>query len=177
MRSSVVLGIIATLAAAGCGCHHATCREPCAGTAAVVGSTPAVQPAPLAAQESLDRSESTYQAPRSYQTERRYNEVPAEPGGKTYGHADDYTWLIGRLQKISTPTEQWKIRYAPLDEEDQWGGSMVLAPDARLAQYRDGEVVYLEGQIIAPRPSLYRLRIIRPFGARLSAAESEEFTE
>lgn len=179
MRYGTAVGVVAALVAAGCGCHHSSCREPCAGTAAVAGPPPNVYAVP----SNPAHTEPSYQSRPTYPTERRIQDVPAVPGNRTYGHAEDYTWLIGRLQKISTPTEQWKIRYAPIDEEDQWGGSMVLAPDARLARYNDGDIVYLEGQIIAPRPSLYvsgplyRLRSIRPFGARLSAVETEGVQE
>lgn len=179
MRSSVALGLIAVLTAAGCCCHRSCCREQCPGKAALQGPPPqemsSIQSAPTP-------TEPSYRARQSYPTQRRVNETPAS-GDKTYGHADNYTWLIGRLQRVSTPNEQWKIRYAPLDEEDQWGGSMVLAPDARLTSYNDGDIVYLEGQIIAPRPSLYisgplyRVRIIRPFGSRLSEVETENLTD
>jgi hypothetical protein len=179
MRYSVVAGLVFALAAAGCCCHRSTCREPCAGTAAVTGPAPQAYAEP----SNPTDTEPSYQTHRSYPTQRRSQDIPAAPGGKTYGHAEDYSWLIGRLQRISTPNDQWKIRYAPIDEEDQWGGSMVLAPDARLAKYTDGDVVYLEGQIIAPRPSLYvtgplyRLRMIRSFGASLSAVERESVPE
>lgn len=181
MRSSVALGLIAVLTAAGCCCHRSSCREQCPGKASFEGPPPQEMSSTI--QSAPTQGEPSYRTPQSYQTKRRLDQVPDPSGDQTYGHANDYTWLIGRLQRISTPTEQWKIRYAPLDEEDQWGGSMVLAPDARLGSYTDGDIVYLEGQIIAPRPSLYisgplyRVRLIRPFGSRLSAVETGDLTE
>ncbi len=85
-----------------------------------------------------------------------------------YGHDKEYNWLIGRLQRVHVRGGEWKIRYAPLDEIDQWGGSMVLAPDIRLEEFSDGELIYVEGEILVERPSLYlagplyRIRTVRP---------------
>lgn len=84
-----------------------------------------------------------------------------------FAHARDYSWLVGQLQLVHSPQHQWKIRYAALDENEQWGGSMILAPDARLDQWKDGDMVYVEGEILSDRPSLYlagplyRIRCIR----------------
>lgn len=101
-------------------------------------------------------------------------EQPApEPEARTVptpenGHAKDYRWLIGRLQRVHSPKHEWKLRYAGLDEEDEWGGSMILAQDARLDEWNDGDLVYVEGEILRDRPSvylagpLYRVRAIHP---------------
>lgn len=75
--------------------------------------------------------------------------------GPLYGHAEDYTWLVGQLQRIHMPGGKWKLRYTPIDEEDRWGGSVVLAPDIRLTKFEDGENVYVEGEVLNPRASLY----------------------
>lgn len=91
-----------------------------------------------------------------------------EPQTKVYRHAEDYRWLVGQLQRVHTPGTEWKIRYAGLDEHDVWGGSMVLARDVRLDSFEDGQLVYVEGEILAERPSaylagpLYRMDVIRP---------------
>jgi hypothetical protein len=87
-----------------------------------------------------------------------------------YGHGENYEWLIGTLQRVHVPRPGWKIRYARLDEKDKWGGSMVFAPDARLESFQDGDVLYVEGEIISDRASLYlagpryRVRNLRLFG-------------
>lgn len=84
-----------------------------------------------------------------------------------YAHAKNYSWLVGQLQRVHTSQHEWKIRYAALDENEQWGGSMVLAQDAKLDQWKDGDMVYVEGEILNERPSvylsgpLYRVRHIR----------------
>jgi hypothetical protein len=91
-----------------------------------------------------------------------------EPSTVIYRHAEDYRWLVGQLQRVHTPGAEWKIRYAGLDEHDVWGGSMVLARDVRLESFQDGQLVYVEGEILAERPSaylsgpLYRMDTIRP---------------
>ena len=72
-----------------------------------------------------------------------------------FGHADDYSWLIGHLQRVHVPGGEWKIRFMPIDKIDQWGGSMVLAPDIQLEDYEEDDVVYVEGEILSERPSLY----------------------
>lgn len=71
------------------------------------------------------------------------------------GHGEKYQWLVGNLQRVHSPKHQWKIRYADLDQHDKWGGSVVLAPDARLDDWKDGDMVYVEGEILTERPSLY----------------------
>ncbi len=72
-----------------------------------------------------------------------------------YGHAEDYSWLKGRLQKVHVPGVEWKIRYSPIDEVDQFGGSMVLAPDIRMEDFKNLELVYIKGRQLSGRPSLY----------------------
>lgn len=93
--------------------------------------------------------------------------VIAETVDSNYGHSADYKRLVGRIQRVHVPGGEWKLRYAPLDQRDEWGGSMVLAPDVRLENFADDTVVYVEGEIIVKRPSLYltgplfRIRDIR----------------
>lgn len=83
-------------------------------------------------------------------------------------HGKNYQWLVGTLQRVHTPKHQWKIRYADLDQHDKWGGSVILAPDARLDEWNDGDMVYVEGEVLTSRPSLYltgalyRIHCIRP---------------
>jgi hypothetical protein len=84
-----------------------------------------------------------------------------------YGHGENYEWLIGVLHRVHIPRKGWKVRYAPLDQQDRWGGSVVIAPDARVDDFDDGSVVYVEGDVINDRASLYlagpryRIKLIR----------------
>ena len=87
--------------------------------------------------------------------------------GIVYGHGENYNWVIGKLQRVHVPGGEWKIRYLELDKIDRWGGSMVLAPDIRLENFSNGDCIYIEGEILVERPSLYlagplyRVRTIR----------------
>ena len=99
-------------------------------------------------------------------TEKRPStSVPVERSN--YGRAEDYSWLMGELHRVHVPGGEWKIRYAPLSASDRWGGSVVLAPDARLDRFSEGDFVYVDGEVLANRSSLYltgalyRIRSIR----------------
>jgi len=75
--------------------------------------------------------------------------------GTVYGHDENYTWLVGKLRRVHVPGGEWKLRFLELDQVDQWGGSMVLAPDIRLEDFSDGDFICIEGEILVKRPSLY----------------------
>jgi len=77
-------------------------------------------------------------------------------GDSNIGHSADYKRLIGRIQRVHVFGGEWKLRYAPLDQQDVWGGSMVLAPDERLENFPNDTVVYVEGEMIVNRNSLYQ---------------------
>lgn len=108
-------------------------------------------------------------APKKKEDTQPVSTQPAER--PRFGHGEEYGWLRGQLQRVHVPGSDWKLRYAPLSEVDKWGGSMVLAPDARLDDYEDGDFVYVEGEILSNRPTLYlsgplyRVRTVRPTDA------------
>jgi hypothetical protein len=66
------------------------------------------------------------------------------------GHADDYSWLTGELFYIHIHVDQglWVVRYAPVDREDRYGGSVVLAPVTSMAGFREGDLVTIHGEIL-----------------------------
>jgi hypothetical protein len=74
-------------------------------------------------------------------------EAPAAPANPNYGHADDYSWVMGQLQ-YSRTHGSWRLRYAPLDQADQYGGSVTLADDVQNAGYKDGQFVRIDGRLI-----------------------------
>ena len=45
----------------------------------------------------------------------------------------------------------WTLRYAPSGEDDPWGGKVRLIDDDRLTGFTSGDVVYVEGELLAPR--------------------------
>lgn len=78
-----------------------------------------------------------------------------KPSGSKFGNATDFSWIMGRLRRVHVNGGSWKIRYKPIDEQDRWGGSVVLSDDARIDKFRDGDFVYATGEIIRKRPSVY----------------------
>lgn len=88
------------------------------------------------------------------------------PVGPRYGHAPDYSSLTGELQ-YSHVQKAWRLRYAPLSEEDRYGGSVTLAvADELLGQLRAGQTVRIDGRLIDPesfQPSpTYRVSRLQP---------------
>jgi hypothetical protein len=78
-----------------------------------------------------------------------------------YGHAADYSWLQGVLGGRSSG--QLYLRYAESPSQDVWGGHVLLDDDPRLAHFKDGAVLIVEGEILRgdrkPYPR-YRLRTL-----------------
>jgi hypothetical protein len=81
-------------------------------------------------------------------------------------HAANYSRLTGQLSYVHADGGLWVLRYAPLAEEDSNGGSVVLARDRMMTNYREGDLVSVEGQIISQKGSarlggpLYRVQTI-----------------
>jgi hypothetical protein len=63
-----------------------------------------------------------------------------------YGHAADYTWLQGELDRHYRG--HLELRYRPLSEDDQYGGKVRLEDDPRLAEFRPGDVIAVEGELL-----------------------------
>jgi hypothetical protein len=63
-----------------------------------------------------------------------------------YGHAPDHSWLQGVIDKHYLG--HLNLRYCDPSEEDEWGGKVILVDDPRLAQFKDGDVVRVEGEIV-----------------------------
>jgi len=68
-------------------------------------------------------------------------------------HAADYSKLTGQLSFVHTDGGLWVLRYAPLAEEDRYGGSVVLARDRMMNSYREGDLVTIEGRVISQKSS------------------------
>jgi hypothetical protein len=93
--------------------------------------------------------------------------VPEVRSG-SMAHAQDYSWLEGTLEYTHSDSGRWKLRYAPLSEEDPFGGSVVLDPDPKLQSFQPGDLVRIEGELVQLRSSvyvsgpLYRIHTIQP---------------
>jgi len=71
-------------------------------------------------------------------SQRILKEVRYSPDDPTFDHVSDYSWLIGKIHRVHITGGTWKIRYSPLDQQDRWGGSIVLAEDAHIDKFADG---------------------------------------
>jgi len=77
---------------------------------------------------------------------------PADQGA-TYGFDSNYAWLQGQLE-YSQATQQWKVRYVPINgPTDRYGGSVVLTPVTALAAYKAGDYVSVKGRVISTTPN------------------------
>jgi hypothetical protein len=71
-----------------------------------------------------------------------------------YAKNEDYSKLLGQLSYVHTDGGTWVLRYAPLSEEDSYGGSVVLAKDRVMTSYREGDVVVIAGRILSEKSGL-----------------------
>lgn len=64
-------------------------------------------------------------------------------------NAADYSWVTGQLFYIHAGGQGiWVVRYAPVDREDRYGGSVVLAPVASMANVQEGDLVTVHGDML-----------------------------
>jgi hypothetical protein len=63
-----------------------------------------------------------------------------------YGHAEDHSWLQGVLDRHYQG--HLHLRYCDATEDDDWGGKVCLEPDPRLSEYKEGDVLHIEGELV-----------------------------
>lgn len=68
----------------------------------------------------------------------------------TYGHDAEYRWIQGVLDKHYRG--HLYLRYCDPTVEDRWGGKVCLEPDPRLAQFKEGDVLLIEGSLSPESP-------------------------
>lgn len=78
--------------------------------------------------------------------------LPDSPPQAGFGHAPDYSWLTGEVEHIRA-RNVWRLRYAPADQEDRYGGTVVLVGDGLPADRHNGQIVRVEGQLVNPDTS------------------------
>lgn len=72
--------------------------------------------------------------------------VPAVRSSGIYAHAPDHSWLQGPLDKHYQG--HLSLRYCDAAVDDSWGGKVRLEADPRLAQFQDGDVIRVEGELL-----------------------------
>ncbi len=70
--------------------------------------------------------------------------ITPSPALKKYGKAKDYSWLIGRVIRTRKGIQ---LRYAGVDQQDRYGGSVRLVNNARVAELKDGWWVKVQGTL------------------------------
>jgi hypothetical protein len=74
--------------------------------------------------------------------------MPLKPG-ETYGHSTDYRWVAGVLDRHQRGNI-WTLRYADFSSDDRWGGKVRLVDADKLRGYQEGDILYIEGELLAP---------------------------
>ena len=72
----------------------------------------------------------------------------------TFGRAPDHTWLQGVLDKHYRG--HFDLRYCDATVEDEWGGKVHLEEDERLQQFQEGDVIYVEGELVRENGQVMR---------------------
>jgi hypothetical protein len=103
-------------------------------------------PAPAPSPGPLGRTVTAAPAIRAKTPEVPVLPVSQQRAAGPYGHAPDYSWLQGVLDKHYQG--HWALRYCDHTMEDTWGGKVRLGKDARLDQFEEGDTVRVEGEII-----------------------------
>ncbi len=88
----------------------------------------------------------------------------------TYGNGPDYGWLQGVVDRHYRG--HWYLRYCDPSVEDKNGGKVCLADDPRLSQLKDGDVIFVEGDIVQEKELIdrgpwhhyprYQIRTMKP---------------
>ncbi len=72
---------------------------------------------------------------------------PTRESDGRFGHDANFQWVRGQLE-YSEATNQWKLRYIPIQQSpDQFGGSVLIANPQVLGGVRPGEHVQLRGRL------------------------------
>jgi hypothetical protein len=88
----------------------------------------------------------------------------------TYGNGPDYGWLQGVVDRHYRG--HWYLRYCDPSVEDKNGGKVCLVDDPRLSQLKDGDVIFVEGEIVQEKEPVdrgpwhhyprYQIRTLKP---------------
>ncbi|HTK77998.1 MAG TPA: hypothetical protein VL371_22210 [Gemmataceae bacterium] len=74
--------------------------------------------------------------------------APAPYTGAGYYHSADYATLVGELH-YNPRQNSWRLRYAGIDEEDRYGGSVTLHNVGReMSEFKTGQYVRVEGAMV-----------------------------
>jgi hypothetical protein len=69
--------------------------------------------------------------------------------------ATDYSSITGQLFFVHADGGLWVLRYAPVGQEDQHGGGIILARNLAMESYREGDLVTVHGAILKEKGSMH----------------------
>jgi hypothetical protein len=130
-------------------------------------SPPVAKPAPPPAVPDVSQGPVTF-TPHKFSQRRTFSDLTARPG---FAHAPDHSWLIGELTYLPSK-KVWRLRYASVEEDDCYHGSVILLDPGPLTGYHSGEMVRVDGQMVSSMfrefDPPYRVLFIQPLeGQRL----------
>jgi hypothetical protein len=139
--------------------------EPQAQVAEQQPPAPTALPAPAKPDVEMQPANYTVATPKPEKVMRRsFADVSARPG---FAHAQNYSWIQGELQYLHSH-QCWRVRYASVDEDDKYGGYVVLE-ESRMNNLQSGQMVRVEGEVAEPSSTetgsksyRYRVRSIEP---------------
>ncbi len=73
--------------------------------------------------------------------------LPIPPSMKM-GRDAKFGWVVGTLDKHHKG--YWTLRYADFGDDDSWGGKVRLSDDPRLTDLKDGDTLFVEGELLVP---------------------------
>jgi hypothetical protein len=133
----------------------------------VAEQPPAPTTLPAAAKPDVEMQPANYTVPTPKPEKvmrRSFADVSARPG---FAHAENYSWIQGELQYLHSH-QCWRVRYASVDEDDKYGGYVVLE-ESRMNHLQSGQMVRVEGEVAEPSSTetgsksyRYRVRSIEP---------------
>jgi len=139
-----------------CGCqHNRPCCSPCnAPMAVAMGAPVAVPSRPAAAGDAPAQPAEPVQLavntlPPVIQASAKSDPEKSAPARPLFGHDPNYRWLVGTLD-YSRIQQAWLLRYAPLEEEDRYGGCVTLVASNRAMNWKPGQLVRVQGVLIDP---------------------------
>lgn len=74
---------------------------------------------------------------------RTFTDLTANP---RFAHDPNYNWLVGTLD-YSKLQDAWVLRYASVEEDDRYGGSVTLVNPAGIEKFKSGQLVRVEGSL------------------------------
>jgi hypothetical protein len=77
---------------------------------------------------------------------RSYVDLTAQPW---FSHSGDYGSLSGQV-RYSQSDHSWRLRYASLDDNDAYGGTVTLLANPQLDGLKDGQHVRVQGALVNP---------------------------